>query len=276
MVGGEGVTVVPLDVRAELERQVQAVAAEPPGFRHLADDVEIAVPRDEPRVDEAAHLVGGAVAGDVRDQAGDVAEQRLHQRVAVGGREILLAGAVVDGATHFAAAAGEETAQQEERRAPDLHLLRGRRGRGPPRGLGRGRRRLAYHPAAALAAYQRQAERGDGEDDGDRRRDLAQDGRRAHGAEDRLAAGAAEGGADVRALARLQEHHADDGEGRHDVDDDEQRVHHSPLTAAPARAVFLTMAMKPGALRLAPPTRAPSISGSAASASALSAFTLPP
>src|SRR5262249_57296635 len=96
------------------------------------------------------------------------------------------------------------------------------------------------------------------------------------GAEPRLPARPAERGADVSALARLEQDDPDDGEAGEDMDDDEERVHHSPFPVAPARAVFLAMAMNPPGLRLAPPTSTPSISGSAASASAFSAFTLPP
>ena len=55
-----------------------------------------------------------------------------------------------------------------------------------------------------------------------------------------------------------------------------ERIHHCPLAAAPALAAFLTMATNVCAFKLAPPTRTPSISGSAASASVLSALTLPP
>src|SRR5437773_3411653 len=50
---------------------------------------------------------------------------------------------------------------------------------------------------------------------------------------------------------------------------------YSPLVAAP-RAAFFTIETNPCAFRLAPPTRAPSISLSARRASALSALTLPP
>src|SRR5262249_10952615 len=128
----------------------------------------------------------------------------------------------------------------------------------------------------ALAAEEREAERRDGEDGRDHRSDLAEHRGRAHGAEDGLAAGPPEGGADVGTLARLQEDDADDAEAGEDVDDDDQRVHHSPFATAPARAVFLAMATNPPGLRLAPPTSTPSISGSAASTSAFSAFTLPP
>jgi len=48
-----------------------------------------------------------------------------------------------------------------------------------------------------------------------------------------LSAGAAERGADVGALARLQQHDADDREGREDVDDDQRGEH--PLTPSTPR-----------------------------------------
>src|SRR5437773_3644959 len=68
---------------------------------------------------------------------------------------------------------------------------RGGRRRSGRRGGWR-RRRLAHDGATALAAQQRQAERGDGEDCGDHGRDLPEHGGRAHRAEDRLAPGAPE------------------------------------------------------------------------------------
>src|SRR5262249_59338470 len=105
--------------------------------------------------------------------------------------------------------------------------------------------------------------------------DVAERGGRPKGPDAGWTAGPAEGRADVGTLAGLQEHDADDGETHEHVKHGERDDHHSPLDAAP-RAAFLTMAMNPGPVRLAPPTRAPSISVSASSSSALSALTLPP
>ena len=55
-------------------------------------------------------------------------------------------------------------------------------------------------------------------DNGHRRREFGQEGGRAGGAEDRLA-GAAESRADTCALAMLQKHDADQGQGNDDMDD---------------------------------------------------------
>jgi hypothetical protein len=51
---------------------------------------------------------------------------------------------------------------------------------------------------------------------------------------------------------------------------------YSPVEPVPARAARLTIETNADALRLAPPTSVPSISGSATSDSIFSGFTLPP
>src|SRR5262249_2462507 len=86
-------------------------------------------------------------------------------------------------------------------------------------------------------------------------------------------AAAAEDGAHVGALAGLQQHDDAQEDARGDVDQrndvaDENLGHHFSSNR--------TMRMNCSATRLAPPTRAPSMSGSAIRLSMLSGFTLPP
>src|ERR1700674_681039 len=113
-----------------------------------------------------------------------------------------------------------------------LLLLRGgrgrRRGSGHWRRCGRGLstgRRGRHDGRRALVTHHGERERGDHEGHGDHRRDLAEDGRSAHRAEDRLAAAATESRPDVGALAGLEQHHADDDEADEDVDDHEKGEH---------------------------------------------------
>ena len=165
---------------------------------------------------------------------------------------------------------------EQEAGARGSRRLGGCRGRGAClRGLG-GNGGRHHARGARLAVEISQSEAGQHEDDRRAGGEPAHEALAAGGAENGLAGAGAERRADLGALAGLQQHEPHDPATGQDVDDDQERVHHSPRAAAPARAVFRTMAMKPGALRLAPPTSTPSISGSAASASALSAFTLPP
>ena len=238
---GEGPAVVPAHVPAQVEGEIEAILAERPRLGELADDVEVLVAGDEPAVEHRADLERGAVAQHVRDQARDVPRQRLDEGVTVGG---LLAGAgapLLDRAVGLTAARRESEGGRERQRDDgerQLHAQRvwpggagatgagaGAAGAGPP-GVGTA-------GAGALGAHEGEAERRQREDDRDCGRDLPEDRRRPHRAEDRLGAGAAERGADVGALARLQQHDADDREGREDVDDD-QRCEH-PLTPSTPR-----------------------------------------
>jgi hypothetical protein len=84
VLGRERVTVVPLDIPLQLPRQLEAVRAELPRLRHGADVVQILVGLDEAVVDHIAHFVRCAVARDIGNEPGDVADGGLDERVAVG------------------------------------------------------------------------------------------------------------------------------------------------------------------------------------------------
>src|SRR5262249_1750846 len=86
VVGRERLAVVPLHPGPQPERQVLAVAAELPGLGEIADGIEVVVERDEAGVDLVADFERGAVARERRNEARHVSEQRVEERVAVGGR----------------------------------------------------------------------------------------------------------------------------------------------------------------------------------------------
>src|SRR6185436_7080034 len=93
----ERIAVVPLDVPAQPEREVEAILAVGPGLRHRRDHVEVLVELHQPVVDHPPHLVGGLVGGEARDQPPDVADGGLDEGVAVGGRaRARLVGAALD------------------------------------------------------------------------------------------------------------------------------------------------------------------------------------
>src|SRR5580658_32779 len=89
-------------------------------------------------------------------------------------------------------------------------------------------------------------------------------------------AGAAEHRADVRAFALLQQDHDGQRDADQDVNRDDQRVHLllRPTGLQTIRA--LTIRANESAFKLAPPTKAPSISGLETNESTLSVVTLPP
>src|SRR5262249_48444616 len=112
---GEGLAVVPLHVLAELEGEGEAVLAELPRLRYRGNPVQVLVGLDQPVVDEAAHGVGGAICGDVRNEAGNVTNGGLHEGVAEGG--LVARRGLVGGHCHMMPAAvdAEEYGQREER-----------------------------------------------------------------------------------------------------------------------------------------------------------------
>ena len=77
-----------------------------------------------------------------------------------------------------------------------------------------------------LPAHKGQAEGGAHKENGDDRGELGQERGGPGGAEDRLA-GAAESRADAGALAVLQEHDGDQGQGHDDMDDDDDGMHNN-------------------------------------------------
>jgi hypothetical protein len=89
---------------------------------------------------------------------------------------------------------------------------------------GRGSVHPPHHRRRLLPAQEGQGQGGAHKDNGDRGGELGQERRSPGGAEDRLA-GAAEGGADAGALAVLQKHDADKGQG-HDYMDDNDASNH--------------------------------------------------
>ncbi len=110
VLGGERVAVVPLDVPPQLEREVQAVLAVGPRLGHRRGHVEVLVQLHEAVVDQPAHLVGGLVRGEARDQPPDVPDGGLDEGVPVGGR----AGAVLLGAALERPVAGGQQPQSGE------------------------------------------------------------------------------------------------------------------------------------------------------------------
>src|SRR5206468_5851525 len=112
VIGGERAAVVPAHVPAKLEGEVQTVPAELPGLGELADDVEVLVPGDEAAVDQRADLERRRVGEDVRDEARDVAGQRVDEGVAVRRLAGRLTGGAIDGAVRLAAASPERENEQ--------------------------------------------------------------------------------------------------------------------------------------------------------------------
>ena len=80
-----------------------------------------------------------------------------------------------------------------------------------------------------LFGHDGEAEGGQHEDGSDSDRELAQEVGRATASKDGLA-GAAERGADLGALAGLQENRADHEKTDEHMDDDEQRIHGTPIS----------------------------------------------
>ena len=110
------------------------------------------------------------------------------------------------------------------RRAPRARTASTARGR--RRATGAGSRTTERPRSPPSSARVKDVMREEQRDPG---RDLAEQRRRAHRAEHGLAAGAAEGRADVGPLARLQQDDADDGEAHEHVQDRERDDHPSPL-----------------------------------------------
>src|SRR5262245_32576808 len=152
----------------------------------------------------------------------------------------------------------------------DLALRRLLRGRGLL--LGRGRRGEQVL-GVRLGRAAGQAEGQQHEGDRAAGRELGQEVPGAAGAEDRVARAGAERNADVRALAVLEQHDDDQDEAYGVVEGEEEKFHR-PASALRSRERM--MAEKLWGSRLAPPTRAPSMSGWPRSSAALSGFTEPP
>src|SRR2546427_2324828 len=120
--GGERLIVVPSHVGAQLEREIETIAAVLPGLGQLADEVEVLVVLDEAVVDQRADLERGPVAEHVRDQARDVALQRLDVGVAVRRLARRLSAREIHRAVRFAPAPGdgeqEEQPEEAQRNGP--------------------------------------------------------------------------------------------------------------------------------------------------------------
>ena len=76
--------VVPLDAFPEVEGDGQLIPGDLPSLGQLPLQPQLFVGADQIGVDQVADLVGGRVAGDVGDEAADVADGGLDQGVAVG------------------------------------------------------------------------------------------------------------------------------------------------------------------------------------------------
>ena len=194
-------------------------------------------------------------------------------------------------------------AGRSHRRGHRLGRARGRRSAGGrPRGRRRDDRRRSRPRRSVDAAEQRaapvaeegEADRAEHEEGAENRGRLGQDRRALAGAEGRLAAAATERARHVPTLALLQQDDDQEQEADQDVDGGDEVVEHNDLVyrgpppVRPGRLVprrgnhfraawkLVTILAKPCGSRLAPPTRAPSMSRSAARAATLSGLTLPP
>src|SRR5262249_3281749 len=86
----------------------------------------------------------------------------------------------------------------------------------------------------------------------------------------------AEDGAHVGALARLEQDDDDQEEARQHVDRGDDVIDQDACHLVSSAYWYCTIRVNAAGSRLAPPTSAPSMWGSAMSASMLSGFTLPP